>query len=141
MVFIAQWWLFYHSSWDIPIYIPGTHVHLPGLLLMITLVTCLALLKKAVTGHSSRTSVPQLTLTGALVILVAEIPFQLLKAWLTADISTNEFVSQFLKGMIGMTVLGTALSFLVALWSRKRLMISLLAIAALLTVMILFEKA
>lgn len=111
---LIEWWTTHFSPLNLPEYIPHTSIQISGLLLIGLILTILILAHKRVLKLNSSTTIFQLTIAGSLICFISETIFQILRQpTLNADTLADR-IYYFALGIIGITIFGTALSFLVA---------------------------
>jgi hypothetical protein len=110
LFFALIWWLLFASPVNIPEFIPSTPIKVNGLLLTGSILAVLIICEKKAVKIDASISFIKLMLTGALVVILAELAFQILMTFVLTDYTTGEF----LLGMIGIGIYGAILSGLIA---------------------------
>lgn len=106
--------LIMHGPWDIPEYVPGTPISIPGALSVALLLTILILAQKQILKKDSGVSVPGLTLQGAIICFLAELPFQAFRWSVFEGYSLSERLQHLAVDVVVMTLMATIFSFFVA---------------------------
>jgi hypothetical protein len=111
---LISWWTFFFSPFDIPDKIPQTPIKIDGIILIGLLLTILIFAQKKFLKLQPETTIIKLTLLGTIICFSSEVIFQTVRQpTLIAD-TLNDHIYYFLLGTIGVSLFGTAISFLTA---------------------------
>ncbi len=108
------WWLFFYSPFQIEIkpFIFPINIH--GLALFIQMLTVIIYAEKNVLKLVPKSTIQKLTSVGTIIVLCSEIIFQTIRQVTTDADNLNERLYYFFYSVIGMTLLGALISFMVA---------------------------
>lgn len=112
--FLVSWWLLFHSPFVIPDYIPGTPIKIDGLIIISLLISILIFGQKEFLKSQPELKIFKLTLLGTLICFSSEIVFQLIRQLTFDGYLPTERIMYFARGVFGVSLFATALSFLVA---------------------------
>lgn len=111
---LFNWWLNKFSPLNLPQNIPRTPIRIGGLLLMILIISVLIVFQKKLLKKYPEKSIFQLTTLSGFVCLISETIFQLLRQPTLDSDFWGDRIENFAVGTIGITILGTIISFLIA---------------------------
>ena len=109
-----QWWIIYFSPLNLPDNIPITPINIGGLLLIALIVTVLIFAQKRFLKSNPNSSILKLTLLSVIICFCSEVIFQAVRQLTMNGATIYERLHFFLSGVIGVTIFGIGLSFLVS---------------------------
>jgi hypothetical protein len=113
-------WLLFYSGVNLPYHIPGTTIHIGGLLLLIPTIVILIVLNRALRAKWPDASLGRHLLMGTITCFIAELIFQLIRLpFMTADTGI-ERLKYFLTGVFGTSFFYFILAFIVALLIKRK---------------------
>jgi len=113
LLFIAisfLFWLDEYSSFGLPELVPYTPIKLYGTLIIGFTITILIIGEKAILKKDASTNVWQLTLLGLIMFVIAEVPFQVIRAF-SFD---SDRIGHFLHGFVTNSIFMAFVSFFIA---------------------------
>lgn len=110
VIITTSFWLFGYSDNNLPQYIPHTPIRINGAVIAFSFLTIIILAQKEVLRSQPDVGIKKLMFISSLIVAIAEISFQPIRASTFED---NKF-HEFLYGFAGSTVISIILSFFAA---------------------------
>lgn len=119
---LLSWWIFFYSPLNIPTYITiiGNPLNILGLFLIVLLAIVLYFFQKRLLLSNREFTVLQLAFWSAIVALISEFLFQIIRLpTITAD-SMNERLHYALRGTFVIPVFAFVISLLIAIKVKRK---------------------
>lgn len=113
---LIDWWVLDLSGFNIPKNIPSTPIHIGGITIFLIVLLILIFALNEITKIRPDISIVKLTLIGALIGLFTEVAFQGIRLFTLEE----DRLHYFLKGVLGMTIFDTVISFFIAFQLKTR---------------------
>jgi hypothetical protein len=116
---LLTWCLFYWSPANVPEHIYGP-INTAGLFLILLIIIIINVFQQRAIKLGARVGFAKLVLSSVLVVLLAEISFQIFRFIILRDYTFEEMVYYASRGVITMAVIGLVISAIVASLTRKK---------------------
>jgi hypothetical protein len=116
---LLTWFLFYWSPANLPEHIYGP-INTAGLFLILLIIIIINVFQQRAIKPGARVGFAKLVLSSTLVVLLAELGFQIFRFVILDDYTFENMVYYASRGVIVMAVIGLVISAIVALLIRKK---------------------